>query len=76
MTTTFPSRIPDGTAVRARREHFAGRCDGIVTAAEYDDGWLYRVEVTKGDRLDAERDERGELWLCDFEVQPIADTEA
>ena len=78
MTTTRkrPPRLPDGTPVHVRSDHFAEECDGVITAAEYDDGWFYRIEVTAGDRLDAHRHEDGELWVCDFEVQPTAATEA
>lgn len=76
-------RLPDGTKVRVRSEQFKEECEGVITKGEYDDGWLYRIEVTAGDRLDALRtplaeprglwnqDAEGELWVCDFEVQPI-----
>ena len=43
---------------------------GIVRAAEYDDGWLYRIDVREGDPADIHRNEQGELWVCDFEVGP------
>jgi len=59
-----------GTRVRVRSEHFTGECVGVVAAAEYDDGWLYRIDIADGDQLDAHREEGGELWVCDFEVQP------
>ncbi len=62
-------RLPDGTRVHVRSDHFAGECDGVIAAAEFDDGWLYRVEVIRGDRLARERNDAGELWVCDFEVQ-------
>jgi hypothetical protein len=68
-----PPRIPDGTAVHVRSDHFAGECDAVVTAADYDGGWLYRVDVTTGDRLDGERNEQGELWLCEFEVHALTE---
>ena len=55
-----------------RSDHFAGECDGVISAAEFDEGWLYRVEVTRGDRLDGERNDAGELWACEFEVHPAA----
>lgn len=71
-----PPRLPDGTRVHVRSDHFAHECDGRITAAEYDDGWLYRIEVTGGDRLDSERDAKGELWVCGFEVRPVANEEA
>ncbi len=64
-----PERLPDGTPVHVRSEHFAEECEGTITKGEYDDGWLYRIEVTRGDRLDAHRNKEGELWVWDFEVQ-------
>ena len=75
MTTaneTRPPRLPDGTRVRVQSEHFVERCEGVITAAEFDGGWLYRVDVTAGDGLDAQRNENGELWVNDFEVRPVA----
>ena len=71
-----PPRLPDGSRIHVRSGHFSQECDGIITRAEYDDGWLYRIEVTAGDRLDKQRNEDGELWVCDFEVsqwQPEAE---
>ena len=44
---------------------------GVITAADYDDGWMYRIDVTGGHDCHAHRDEAGELWVCDFEVRPI-----
>ena len=80
----LPPRLPDGTRVHVRSEQFAEECDGVVMEGEYDGGWLYRIEVTAGDRLEAHRtpranpstlfdtpEDEGELWVCDFEVQPI-----
>lgn len=66
----IPSRLPDGTRVHVRSDHFKEECEGVTTRAEYDDGWLYRIDVTSGDRLDEHRNEDGELWVWDFEVQP------
>jgi hypothetical protein len=43
---------------------------GIILEAEYDDGWHYRVEVTGGDDCNRHREQSGELWCGDFEVQP------
>jgi len=47
---------------------------GIITAAEYDDGWLYRIDVTGGDDCQTHRNPAGELWVCDFEVTPEGGT--
>jgi hypothetical protein len=66
--TTHP--ITNGTRVRVQSDHFAQQCEGVVTAAEYDEGWLYRIDVTDGDQLDRHRNDAGELWVCDFEVHP------
>jgi hypothetical protein len=63
-------RLPDGTRVVVRSDHFAGQCEGIITAGRYDEGWLYRIEVAVGDRLDSERNADREFWVCAFEVQP------
>lgn len=71
-----PARIPDGTPVHVRSEHFVEECDGIIAEADYDDGWFYRIEVTTGDRIDSERNEKGELWVCDFEIVPLEAKEA
>ena len=67
--TQRPQRLPDGTRVVVRSDHFAGKCQGVITRGRYDEGWLYRIEVPDGDRVDAERNGDGELWVCDFEVQ-------
>ena len=48
---------------------------GVITAADYDDGWLYQIDVTAGDRCDAHRNAAGELWVCDLEVKPRHDAE-
>ena len=66
-------RLADGSRVYVRSEHFVEECEGIITRGEYDGGWLYRIEVTAGDRLDAHRNSNGELWVCDFEVRPQRD---
>ena len=68
-----PPRLANGIEVHVSSDHFAEECDGIVTKGEYDGGWLYRIKVTRGDRLDAHRNERSELWVCDFEVTPLAE---
>ena len=71
-TTNRPPRLPNGARVHVRSPHFAGECDGRITKGEWDEGWLYRVEVAGGDRLDEVRNQEGELWVWDFEVTPIA----
>lgn len=73
---TRPSRIPNGTRIHVRSDHFEEECEGVITKAHYDEGWLYRVDVTSGDRLDAIRHEDGELWVCDFEAHPLTEDDA
>ena len=71
--TNRPPRLPNGTPVHVRSDHFPEECDGRITKGRRDGGgWVYRVEVTAGDRLDAHRNHEGELWVCDFEVQPLS----
>ena len=48
--------------------HAVGK--GVILAAEYDDGWLYHIDVLSGDRADAHRNQHGELWVCEFELCP------
>jgi hypothetical protein len=67
-----PPRLPNGTRVHVKSDHFAGEYNGRITKGEYDGGWLYRIAVTAGDRLDEFRNEDGELWVYDQEVQPLA----
>ena len=33
---------------------------GVITAADYDDGWTYRIDVTAGDDCREHRDEAGQ----------------
>ena len=44
----------------------------MITKGEYDAGWIYRVEVTAGLTPEVCRNQEGELWVCDFEVHPLA----
>ncbi len=68
--------IPIGTSVNI--DIAQGDCiaQGVILEAEYDDGWHYRVEVTGGDDCTRHREQSGELWCCDFEVQPAGTAEA
>lgn len=75
-TEGHPARFADGTAVRVTSPHFVEECEGIITQGHFDEGWFYRIEVTAGDRMDKHRHDDGELWVCDFEVQPIESKEA
>ena len=60
-----------GTLVAVDIAQGLSMAQGQITAAEYDDGWFYRIDVTDGDDCHRHRDEAGELWVCDFEVRPI-----
>ncbi len=62
--------LPIGTSVNIDIAQGHSVAEGIIAAAEYDDGWLYRVDLTGGDDCHLHRNEAGELWVCDFEVTP------
>ncbi|MBM4020417.1 MAG: hypothetical protein FJ288_19210 [Planctomycetes bacterium] len=66
-----PPRLANGTAVHIRSDHFAEEFDGLVTKAEYDAGWLYRVRATRGTPPAIARNKEGEYWFWDFEVTPL-----
>ena len=76
MTTTTrkrnrPPRLKNGTRVHVRSDHFVEECDAVITKGEWDDGWLYRVEVTAGQTpKDAQHDD-GTVWVWDFEVTAL-----
>ena len=71
MTTTTPL-LPPGTLVEFDIGQGLAAGRAAIIAAEYDDGWLYQLEVVAGDRADDHRNEAGELWACDFELRPQA----
>jgi hypothetical protein len=70
-----PPRLPNRTVVYVASDHFEATASGRITKGQYDAGWLYRIDVLRGDRLDAHRNEQGELWVNDFEVTPLAEME-
>ena len=70
--TKRPPRIPNGTRVHVRSDHFTEECDARITQGEYDGGWLYRIEVTGGQAPEACRNQEGELWVYAQEVHPLA----
>ena len=70
-TEQRPPGLEVGTRVHVKSEHFVEECDAVITEAEYSGGWLYRIDVAAGDRMGAHRETSGELWVCDFEVQPL-----
>jgi hypothetical protein len=66
-----PPRVANGAAVHVRSDHFAEEFDGVVTKAEYDGGWLYRVRPTRGTAPALARNKDGEYWFWDFEVSSL-----
>jgi hypothetical protein len=66
-----PPRLANGTRVHIKSGHFAEEFDGVVTKAEYDAGWLYRVKPTSGAPPAVARNKEGEYWFWDFEVTPL-----
>ncbi len=46
---------------------------GVIAATDYDDGWMYRIDITSGNDCLEHRNEAGELWVNDFEVKPISE---
>ena len=62
--------LPNGTRVRfdIAQGHAVGA--GAITGGDFDEGWLYRIEVEEGDGADMHRNTGGELWVCDFELEP------
>ena len=76
MTTTTrkrnrPPRLPNGTRVHVRSDHFVEECDAVVTKGEWDDGWLYRVNVTAGQTPKDAKHDDGTVWVWDFEVTAL-----
>ncbi len=67
-TRTAP--LPNGTPVEVNIADGMGVAQGVIVAAEYDDGWLYRIKTTGGDDCRTHRNDAGELWAWDFEVKP------
>ena len=65
-------RLANGCRVHVKSDHFAEECDAVITKGEYDAGWLYRIKVTAGQTPEVCRNQEGELWVWDFEVQPLA----
>ena len=75
-TTTRPPRLPDGTRVHVRSDHFPQECDAVIHDADGDVGhgetgwWLYRIEVTAGQTPPDAQHKDGTVWVWDFEVTP------
>jgi hypothetical protein len=58
---------------RVRHRPGAGGRGAAIIAVDYDDGWLYQLDVVAGDHAADHRNEAGELWVCDFEVRAVGD---
>jgi len=67
MNMTHP--LPKGTQVEFDIGQGLAVGTAVVVDAEYDDGWLYHLDVTGGDAAADHRNQRGELWACEFEVR-------
>lgn len=69
--------LPIGTrvAVDIAEGHAVG--ESVICAAEFNAGncddefWVYRLDIPRGTKFDAHRNDAGELWACDFEVTPL-----
>ena len=68
----MPQPLPNGTVVDVDIAQGLAHCQGRIAEAEYDGGWLYRIEVTAGDAGDDHRNEKDDLWVCQFEVKPLS----
>ena len=73
-TNTPPLSIGTGVDIDIAQGLSVAR--GVITAAEYDHGWRYRIDITGGDDCQMHRNEAGELWVCDFEAKPTGDPPA
>lgn len=68
MRRTRPKPLEAGTPVTVNIAQGAAVAQGVIADSHWDDGWMYRIEVTGGDECRDHRDEEGEFWVCDFEV--------
>lgn len=68
MNRTDTPLLKIGTPVEINIAQGAAVARGVITAADYDDGWMYRISVSEGDDCSVHHNEAGELWVCDFEV--------
>ena len=63
-----PQPLPIGTTVEFDICEGMNVGRGIIFEADYDDGWIYRIDVSDGDPADSHRNQNGELWVLDTEV--------
>jgi hypothetical protein len=71
MNRATNERLPNGTRVRFNIGNRSAEGEAIIRDAEYDDGWLYLIDVTSGDQGDEHRSQDGGLRAWDFEVGPL-----
>ncbi len=62
------SQLPLGATVRFNLAQGHAVGTAVVRAAEFDDGWLYLLDVITGTDVEPHRNEQSELWAWDFEV--------
>lgn len=60
--------LPIGTEIDFNICEDANIGRGIIREADYDDGWMYRIDVTDGDSAVSHRNKQGELWVLASEV--------
>jgi hypothetical protein len=66
LTTRPPLAI--GTKVHFDIAEGLDKGEAVIRQSEYDDGWMYLVEVLDGSPADTHRNEAGELWVCEHEL--------
>ena len=71
LKTNKPEPLAIGARVHVRSDHFPEECDAVIREALFDEGWLYRVEVTRGKKPKDATEKDGSVWVCAFEVMPI-----
>jgi hypothetical protein len=76
MPKTKKPPLPVGTPVTINIAQGMSVAQGVVAAAEYDDGWMYRIDVSSGDDCQVHRNPNDELWVCECEVTPIGSVPA
>ena len=63
--------LPVGTKVRFDIAQGLDTGEAVLRQAEYDEGWLYLLDVVGGSPANAQRNEEGELWVWEGEVTVI-----
>jgi hypothetical protein len=55
MPKTWKPPLPVGSHVAINIAQGMSVTQGVIAAAAYDDGWMYRIDVTGGDDCDMHR---------------------